>query len=237
MDVKKSILIIDDDLDFLAVIRKRVEDLGHRMVTQEDYSLLPQLFESNNIFLILLDLKFNDEFKGFKFLTNIREKFSKSVPIVILSAETSTSIIAHTLELGANEYVKKPIYKDQFSELINNYLNQSNNRLNDLVYTKINTDSRKINLSINLKLQEINHSGFVFYSEYLITKGTSIKIAGSEVKEIFDKDSINVYVIKNDLVEGQNIGFNIVTEVDSYDTQKLEQLKIWLSKTKTGKLV
>ena len=76
-------------------------------------------FCKNNI--ILMDLKMPD-LNGYEATKEIR-KFNSDVPIIAQTAYTSIGDREKAIAAGCNEFISKPINKELFSSVINNFLN------------------------------------------------------------------------------------------------------------------
>ena len=62
--------------------------------------------------LILLDIMMPDV-SGYEVCEEIRRTYNETIPIVVVSAKDSPDDIARGLELGANDYVKKPFHRTE----------------------------------------------------------------------------------------------------------------------------
>lgn len=101
-----KILIVEDDPAIARGLQVNLESEGY----QTDWAnSLKQAFEKQNsqqVNLVLLDLGLGNE-SGFDFLKWMRDQGSR-LPIIILTAQTDEDSVVQGLQLGANDYVKKP---------------------------------------------------------------------------------------------------------------------------------
>lgn len=73
--------------------------------------------------MVLLDLRM-PVMDGFEFLTRIRESSDKAdIPVVVVSAFTAQTDIDRAMELGANDFIQKPVIMGQLIECISKTLN------------------------------------------------------------------------------------------------------------------
>ena len=105
----KKILVIDDDLDILNLIKDILEDDGYEVITSNSaYDAHEKL--NDDIDIILLDVMM-PEYDGFSFCSKIRHELD--IPIVFLTAKTSEEDIVKGLALGGDDYITKPFSINQ----------------------------------------------------------------------------------------------------------------------------
>ena len=110
--VDERVLIVEDDPSLREVIRLGLEGEDYRVATAEDGPSALIAFASNPPDLVLLDVMLPG-LDGFAVCRELRKV--SLVPIVMLTARTSTSDVVEGLEAGADDYVTKPF---EFPELI-----------------------------------------------------------------------------------------------------------------------
>lgn len=105
MIVNKNILVVDDEPKINEVVASYLESKGYTVYTAETGEQALELFERNNIALIVLDLMLPD-ITGEEVCRRIR-KVSR-VPILMLTAKTEEESHLQSLSLGADDYITKP---------------------------------------------------------------------------------------------------------------------------------
>jgi CheY-like chemotaxis protein len=105
----KRILIIDDSNTNVvlleAILNNRGYEIRTAMSVREAYSMMDQ----QNPDLILLDLLM-PQTSGYQFLEQIKaDDRTSRIPVIIVSAVTDAPNIRKTLELGAVDYLEKPV--------------------------------------------------------------------------------------------------------------------------------
>ncbi|AEH46068.1 two component transcriptional regulator, winged helix family [Thermodesulfatator indicus DSM 15286] len=104
MHPKAKILIIEDDLDIIYVLKEHLELDGFEVLEAENGLKGLELVEQDPD-LIILDLNLPD-IDGIKLCQKIRQK--SDVPIIMLTARDSLSDKVRGLESGADDYLVKP---------------------------------------------------------------------------------------------------------------------------------
>ncbi|OGO75796.1 MAG: DNA-binding response regulator [Chloroflexi bacterium RIFOXYD12_FULL_57_15] len=101
----KRVLIVDDEPRYLRLLDANLRTEGYEVVTAQDGQQAIDIFSSQPIDLILLDIMM-PRLDGFAATQRIRE-FS-SVPIIILTAKGEEQDRVRGLDLGADDYLVKP---------------------------------------------------------------------------------------------------------------------------------
>ena len=103
------ILVVDDSTTNVVLLEAILDEKGYRIETalnaKEAYSIIAKQSPD----LILLDLLM-PKISGFDFLAQIRNNEStKNTPVIVVSALTDEENISRIMEMGAIDFVKKPI--------------------------------------------------------------------------------------------------------------------------------
>jgi len=103
--MSKRILIVDDEPRYLRLLEANLRTEGYEVATAQDGIQAIDVFSSQPIDLILLDIMM-PRLDGFGACQRIRE-FS-NVPIIILTAKGEEQDRVRGLDLGADDYLVKP---------------------------------------------------------------------------------------------------------------------------------
>ena len=93
MTAKKTILLVDDDQDYLYQLKSRVESFGFQTILAESQKEAEELLEKTKPDLAILDLMMENEDSGFILCYKMKKKYPE-VPIIIatgVAAETGLS--------------------------------------------------------------------------------------------------------------------------------------------------
>jgi DNA-binding response OmpR family regulator len=105
MKGKPQVLVVDDEVKILRLIKSYLEINGYTAFCAENGGEGMELFEKNRISLILLDLMLPD-FSGEEFCRKIRQV--SDVPIIMITAKVDEESIIRGLNTGADDYICKP---------------------------------------------------------------------------------------------------------------------------------
>jgi len=106
--MQKTILVVDDEKDIVEMLQYNLEKEGYKVLTARNgKQALEQV--KKHVDLILLDIMMT-EMNGLDVLRELkRVERTKSIPVVFLTAKGSEVDEVIGLELGAEDYIVKPI--------------------------------------------------------------------------------------------------------------------------------
>jgi len=129
MNKKKTILVVDDDIDYLFQIQLQLKNMGYEVITAESQKEGEQIIGSTKPDLAIYDLMMESEDSGFILSYKTKQKYP-DVPIIIATAvasETGMSFGLNTEEeqrwIKADLYLEKGIRKEQLQKEIDKLLN------------------------------------------------------------------------------------------------------------------
>lgn len=102
---KANILIVEDEEKIIEFIESYLLDSGYNVLSATTGSKALEIFDNNDITLILLDLMLPD-ISGEKICKQIRE--TSDVPIIMITAKIAEEFIINGLNIGADDYITKP---------------------------------------------------------------------------------------------------------------------------------
>ena len=101
-----KIFLVEDDEKLKEHIKECLERYDYEVVTVDDYKEIDNQFDNINPDLVLLDINL-PYYDGFYFCRIFRKK--SKIPIIIISARTAEAEQVMGIELGADDYVTKPL--------------------------------------------------------------------------------------------------------------------------------
>jgi DNA-binding response OmpR family regulator len=103
--MSQKILVVDDELDIVKVVRAYLEQSGFRVITASDGEQALAAFRHEQPDLIVLDLNL-PKLDGLDVCRTIRR--DSNVPIIMLTARVDETDRLIGLEIGADDYIVKP---------------------------------------------------------------------------------------------------------------------------------
>ncbi len=107
--MRQKILVVDDNAFNLKVLTDILDNAGYETYALQDSTQAVGFVENELPDIILLDL-IMPVIDGFEVCKLLKANyFAKDIPIIIITARTDPESIKKALELGAFDYIKKPI--------------------------------------------------------------------------------------------------------------------------------
>lgn len=103
-----TILAVDDDANVLLMVRYNLERAGFRVLTLQDSTGVADLLKAEPVDLILSDIMM-PALDGYALYEQVkRAPATAAIPFVFLTAKSQTMEEVRGLEIGVDEYIKKP---------------------------------------------------------------------------------------------------------------------------------
>ncbi|MGQ9681988.1 MAG: sigma-54-dependent transcriptional regulator [Anaerolineae bacterium] len=124
MPERRTVLIVDDDPPIREMLADFLKDEGYEVLAAGDgASALDTLRKAGErIDLALLDVRLPDV-QGLEILRAVSDK-GMQLPVIVMTAHGTSSTAIHSMQLGARDYVTKPIDLNQLSSTIRRLLGQ-----------------------------------------------------------------------------------------------------------------
>ncbi|MEV6678196.1 adenylate/guanylate cyclase domain-containing protein [Streptomyces erythrochromogenes] len=123
------VLVADDDPVSRTVLSKLVAREGHRVIEAKTGEEAWKVIKEASIDILLLDLEM-PELDGYGVLQRLQESGKRYVPTIVISALEDIDSVVRAIDLGADDYIPKPINRTLLRARINASL--SRKRLLDL---------------------------------------------------------------------------------------------------------
>ncbi len=110
---KKTILIVDDDSDYLFQLKLVLQDMGFEVMTADTQKEAESIIEREKPDLAILDLMMENQDTGFILCHIIKNKYP-DVPIIIASAVTAeTGMLFDIASEDEREWIKADLFLDK----------------------------------------------------------------------------------------------------------------------------
>jgi len=129
-DKKTRILIIDDDVGFRDLLRIHLSAAGYQVQVAEDGVAGGRALLAQTPDLIVSDL-YMPFLDGFELLSLLRSaEETASIPVILISGRSDGDTMARAVELGAADFLTKPLTRDQLLESVEACLSRIKGRTN-----------------------------------------------------------------------------------------------------------
>jgi len=108
-DMKKTILIVDDDYDARNILKKNLQGEGYQVKSAQNEKEALKVLQGGGIHLILLDLMLKGS-SGFEVCRKIKaEDAWMGIPVIAISVSQHEEDVVKIIELGAADFIEKPV--------------------------------------------------------------------------------------------------------------------------------
>ena len=165
MNNQKNIVIVDDEIDILEILKINIERNNYKAYCFQDGESAISHILKNLPDLIILDLMLPG-IDGFDICRLLKNKdLTKNIPILILSAKGEESDIIKGLELGADDYVTKPFSAKVLSARVNTLLrrslaNEEEAKDKSITFEELSIHPGKRNVKISNKTVDLTYTEF-----------------------------------------------------------------------------
>jgi DNA-binding NtrC family response regulator len=111
-----KILVLDDVLDAVVLIKRILQKKGHDVFTYTEEEEALGFARANSVDLAILDIKLK-KMSGVDVLEELK-KIAPSIRVIMLTGYPTMETARESLKLGASEYCVKPIDKDELEEKV-----------------------------------------------------------------------------------------------------------------------
>ncbi len=148
---RPRLLIVDDISDNRAVLTRRFQRRGFDVVEAENGLAAIELIGEGAFDLVLLDVMMPG-IDGIETLKRIRsQKSASALPVIMVTAKSESDNIVDALELGANDYVTKPV---DFAVALARVNNQISRMRAEQQVALANEELRKANEDLERRVEE-----------------------------------------------------------------------------------
>jgi len=126
--MKRTILVIDDDIDLVEIIRLTLENEGFGVIDAQNGARGLELARERKPDLILLDVMMGEIDEGFQVAYELRKgDNTRDIPIIMLTAVADQTGYAFDPEkdsdfLPVDEYLEKPVSPRRLVDLVRKHL-------------------------------------------------------------------------------------------------------------------
>ena len=105
---KAVVLVAEDEALLLELMRRRLTNLGHEVVTAENGRVALEIARARSIDLVLTDIKM-PELDGIALLKELKaDDRTRDVPVIVVSTQGDVDSVAACIDAGAEDLIEKP---------------------------------------------------------------------------------------------------------------------------------
>lgn len=122
---KMKLLIVDDEVHILELLKYNLESNGYEVVQAETGEKALEIIHSHKLDGVILDLMLPG-IDGIEVLRQIRVSDHNALPVIMLTAKNEEIDAVIGLEMGADDYIGKPFRTREFISRVKSVLRRAN---------------------------------------------------------------------------------------------------------------
>jgi DNA-binding response OmpR family regulator len=147
-----KILLVDDDLDMLAVTAFALQQAGMLVVKASNYHTALQVFHSERPDLAILDINIPGG-SGYDLCTALRRE--SQLPILMLTVRNEEADLVRALELSADDYLTKPFSPRTLIARVRALLRRAGSSTSTQALAGFRLDSTSLELTIGEQVHRV----------------------------------------------------------------------------------
>jgi two-component system OmpR family response regulator len=185
-----NVLLVEDDPVLGRGLQVNLELDGYKVFWASSLKEAEQLNRQEKIALVILDIGLPDG-SGFDFVTHVRAEGSR-LPIIILTAKTDEDSVVHGLQLGANDYMKKPFGNRELMARIKAILREPQTRERQIRFADLVILIEQRSVQMGDKVIDLNRREFdillhlIERADTIVSRESLLQFLDKE-GEIFDR--------------------------------------------------
>jgi len=203
-ELKKEILLVDDEQDLREVLEISLLDMGYRVLTAENGKQALEIFRKKKPLIVITDIKMPG-MSGIDLLSKIKN-INPDTEVIIITGHGDTDLAIKSLKHEAIDFITKPISSDSLEIALN--------RANDKIITRYQLEEYTRNLEKLLREK-------LELQDHLSSLGIMIGSISHGIKGLLTRLDGGVYLMEsayekrefNEVGEGLSILKETVTKI------------------------
>jgi DNA-binding response OmpR family regulator len=121
--VKKNLLLAEDDELLASLLDYRLQKGGYSVHVANDGREVKEYLEKATPDIIVSDIMM-PYFSGIELIDYVRNQLNSTIPIIIISSAGNEENVLSAFELGANDFISKPVSPSELLVRVGRELNK-----------------------------------------------------------------------------------------------------------------
>lgn len=228
---KSIIYTIDDDIDFNMILEMSMKPYDIDVVTHTTVEEFTKTVKTKKPDLCIIDLNLSQRSgEGYQLVQAMRNIIGKELPIIVMSRRGDLQDVQYAMEVGANDFVAKPLDDIFLLTKLKVYL-KNNPRLLDvsLPMIRIPKEDEDFKVSKEVNVIEVSAGQMIVESNCLFSEESLIIAKSKIITEIFKEDNSIPFKVLETWTEGNKYRTRVEFEFNEEDYFSLRR---WLKNNK-----
>lgn len=182
--VAPVVMILDDDQAFSLCLCRVLEKYGFQVQEFHESRTLLEAAENAPPDLAIIDLNLAELGEGFSVVKKLRKRLGAHCPLLVVSSTSDPTAFLKALEVGANDYLVKPLAYPLLANTLARYFDSSMMQMETTSVLPVTCEVTHADLSLEFEVQDINETGLTLSGRHLIAKDARISLQGFFLEEL-----------------------------------------------------
>jgi Response regulators consisting of a CheY-like receiver domain and a winged-helix DNA-binding domain len=194
------VLVVEDEVNVSSFIRKGLEEEGYAVDVAFDGAMGLNLALTREYDIILLDVVL-PQLNGLEICRKIRERHGYTVPVIVLTALSTSDDVVNGLDIGADDYIPKPFRFKELLARVNSALRRKGTGITSKVYKfadlELDTETKTVTRSgkmIQLTSKEFRLLEYFMANPRKVLSRTSISEQVWDANQDMGSNIVEVYI-------------------------------------------
>jgi DNA-binding response OmpR family regulator len=231
MSGPKALIVEDDDIQakILQIVLTRLGIEIFLVKTAKEFIAKVKTLKPD---FCLVDLNVESLGIGFSVIQAVRNVLGSEPVLIVASGESDRKAITHALELGANDFIVKPIDRDILISKISRYVQTEKILDARSPLLPVPNEGISASLIVDMKVQSVDELGITLHGKHLIAKGTAFYIGGGVLDEITGRDRPSLMTVVSTWAN-QDGTYGSYVEFDKTDGEVMTSARRWIAQRKS----
>jgi DNA-binding response OmpR family regulator len=226
--LKPVVLAVEDDPDFRSAMESILNRFGVNakgVSTPQDFLDAAEKIEPD---LFLIDLQLGT-YDGLDLIQKLRQSLVTKKPILVVSGSKGMTAITHALELGANDFILKPLDRTLLASKLSRYLKTDEIVEHRTSFEVMSQGRAPAKLGFEGHILAVDELGVKLRSKTLVSKGTAIKLVGELFKKLGIQGNECWVTVTSSWIDTDTKQYDMYAEFQNTDDAFLQSLRRWLT--------
>lgn len=222
------VLAVEDDPEFLKALQVVLGRFGINVIGTSNVEDFLKAVDQHRPDLYLIDLELGAA-HGFDLITELRKKRMLTEPILVISGSKTTEQITHAMELGANDYIVKPLDRTFLASKLSRFFNSTILQEHKASYRSLVEGRIPARMEFKGRVVEVDELGIKLMTSSLVPKGTVMKLRCEPLRQAgIENGEALVTVVSTELNLESKL-YTIYVEFDGVDVDFMQSIRRWLT--------
>lgn len=228
---KPFALIVDDSSEFNSLFIRQLGSLGIEAEAVTTPKSFNEKLKQKKPDLGFIDLNLMGSVSGFELVKSTRAAFP-NLPLFVVSSQADLGHVSHALEIGANDFIVKPVEVDSLllGSKLSGYVSTAEVLSNQFALLEVPDGGVPAQVGIGFQIQEVDELGIKICGKHLLLRGAVVYLSGPGLGEITGvTDKPLLLTVTSASVSADGKSYMAYAEFDSDDRDLLTAVRRWLA--------